>query len=295
MATRCFVVLDTESSVCTAARLRVLVSLAYEVMVLGPSGRVRVVHRRYDVVALPDGVRPDAASERVHGLSADACRAEGRPLPLILRDLVSTFDRYVPDAVVGHDIAGDAALIVSEAVRLGLRVAGLRRAFRCLLCTKHLTVGQCCIPLPLHLRYEHPCDALLDRLKGCYEPSPDHCAVPLKWPNLDESYSVLVGDDADAAAPLHDARGDVQRCRLVIGPGRGRGRGLPAAPACDAPGCSGVRPSFFFAKQPCAWVMNKEACRSSSRTFRMWCRRFQAICCSSRVRQTRPAGGARTA
>ena len=135
-----FLVLDTESSVCRVSHERILVSLAYEVVV-ADAGALTVVHSQYDVVELGSHRRPDAASERVHGITA-AKRKGGRPLSSVLCDLSRTLQKHAPQAVVGHDIAGDTVLLVSEAVRTGLAVEDCRplfHYFRRLICTKHLT------------------------------------------------------------------------------------------------------------------------------------------------------------
>ena len=174
-----FLVLDTESSVCKTTHARLLVSMAYEVVVV-KSGTLSVSYSRYDVVAVPAHIRLDAHSERVHGISADV-RKLGRPLDAVLVDFLRTVEKHQPQAIVGHDVTGDVVLFVNEAIRAGVPVSGMHRAFRRLICTKHLTVGQCCIPLPLHLRYEYPCDVLLDRLCGGFS----NDGPLFKWPNLD--------------------------------------------------------------------------------------------------------------
>ena len=112
-----------------------------------------------------------------------------------------------PVALVGHDVVPDAALLVSEALRIGLPASRLPDVFGRLLCTKQLAVGQCGIPLPTHLRFDFLCDVLLHRLNGDPAALPRPSSTVYKWPNLDECYQLLVGAVA---------RGDVERCRLVL-------------------------------------------------------------------------------
>jgi hypothetical protein len=219
----CFVVIDTESSVCHDTNIRILVSFAYEV-VADDGDTVRA--SCYDLVALPPGIRLDRRSQRCHGITPSAMARRGRALFHILRDpatigvgswsdrdFVDTMTTVQPTALVGHDVVGDAVLLVSEALRVGLPAAHLRDVFLRLLCTKQLAVGRCCIPLPHHLRYDFPCDAMLHRLNGDARSSQPPAAY--KWPNLDECYRMLVGSD-EAEPPRHDARGDVERCRRVL-------------------------------------------------------------------------------
>ena len=215
MTMRRFVVIDTESSVCRQTNLRILVSFAYEVVDEG--GGVRGSH--YDLVALPPGIELDRSSERFHGITAAATLRRGRALFRILHDFLAAMEAEQPVAMVGHDVVGDAALLVSEALRVGVPAQRLRALFLRLVCTKQLAMGHCCIPLPSHLRYDYPCpDALLHRLNGCVAAAdPPEAPAPYKWPNLDECYQLLVRPEEHAPPlPRHDARGDVERCRLVL-------------------------------------------------------------------------------
>ena len=256
MTTDCFVIVDTESSVCRESNMRILVSLAYEVV----DGEGSVRHSQYDLVALPPAIHLDRRSQRIHGITPDASVRRGRALYAVLWDFLDHMETARPCAIVGHDVVADAALLVSEALRVGFPAARLRTAFVHLLCTKQLAVGHCGIPLPPHLRYDFPCDLVLRRLNGSGADRRHHAAVPqavtYKWPSLfqgdgdvcdahrpgcDECYHLLVEPDGatdrtDGGAPppaelypCHDARGDVQRCRLVFT------RLLTGPPRCCGP------------------------------------------------------------
>lgn len=106
---------------------------------------------------------------------------------------------------MGHDVVGDIKLLVSEAVRIGVRPMQLLH-LRKILCTKELSVGVCRLPLPSHLQYEHPCDALLERMYGGSPGGMGLCTY--KWPTLSECYDRIV---SHATMPpshsCHDARG----------------------------------------------------------------------------------------
>lgn len=226
---------------------------------------------RYDLVAPPPSVqRLDSASLRVHGIRPDDARLRGRPAREVLTSFLSAMREHRPAAIIGHDIGRDAALLVSEALRQGLPAHELRVPFRRLVCTKHLAQGRCgiqargfisgpvkkqmpcwpnCvglkidgpkkknlspggIPLPAHLRYAYPCDLLLNRMDAWPSPPRDNA---LKWPSLEECHRILVGPGMSHGCrhPPHDARGDVQRCRQVIGSLMGPSSHRPTpAPIC---------------------------------------------------------------
>lgn len=82
--TVCFVVVDTESSIRCDDSTRVLMSLAYEVVVASKRG-LRVASRHYDLVSQPLGVQLDSVSERVHGISALCAHQRGRSLYDVVR------------------------------------------------------------------------------------------------------------------------------------------------------------------------------------------------------------------
>ena len=65
MADCCYLVLDTESTVCRHRRRRLLVAVAYEVV--WTNGQHETLF--YDIVCLPPDVYPDARSEGVHGIT----------------------------------------------------------------------------------------------------------------------------------------------------------------------------------------------------------------------------------
>lgn len=201
-----FVIVDTESSVCTHTNVRVLVSLAYEVVTV-VAGHVTVREAHYDVVAPPANASLDAISERVHGITPEAARRSGRALRKVLDDFLRAVNTHDCIAIVAHDVVGDATLLVSEAIRSGLDPSACR-ALRRLLCTKLLGAARCRIPMP-----RHPCDELMRQLNGA---APDDTPA-VKWPSLAECCAILPRCKVVSHYPPHDARGDVERCRLVFG------------------------------------------------------------------------------
>lgn len=211
-----YVVLDTESSVCRVTRQRRLVSLAYEVITATDnSDGYQIACSGYDIV-LPDPVMdPDPVSTNIHQIQKGYALQWGRPLTEVIQQLGQVMKTHQPRAIVGHDICNDIALLISEAIRCGIHPhewfgggQGLQ-----LVCTKLLSLGPCAIPLPTHLRYQYPCDAQLDMLALDVN---DTKFGLLKWPNLEESYRILVQATEEIMPQEHDARGDVARCRAIF-------------------------------------------------------------------------------
>lgn len=223
-----YLIVDTESSVCQMSRDRVLVSIAYEVLeVVGHSARgATTLARVYDVVKVPPHYWLDAMSERIHGITAYDAHEKGLPLQRVLARLAAVVKRYAPQAIVGHDVASDVVLLVSECVRAGMSPDCFGCLFRQLVCTKVAALPRCRIPLPLAARVDAAQHILPKRAKGktkkrTWRPSGDttHPPAPqLKWPSLEESYDILVKDKrhTDRHFTMHDARGDVERCRAVF-------------------------------------------------------------------------------
>ena len=188
-------VVDTESSVCRTEHRRMLVSVAYEVIVFDPAtDTYNTESSGYHIITPEAHTDPDPASVSVHHIPPTYAQQHGCPLVDVLCALWGVIEHHRPAAIVGHDIVGDIALLVTEAVR-----CGLHRLVHCLapllICTKFLSMGPCAIPLPKHV-------------------ASDAMGI-LKWPNLDESYRLLV---TGASVPFekHDARGDVARCRAIF-------------------------------------------------------------------------------
>ena len=176
--------------------------------------RVTVREARYDLIAHPSDVVLDIASERVHGITAAVAHAQGRSLRDVLSDFLEALRSHDCMAIVAHDVVGDVTLLVSESLRAGLQPAACR-AFRRLLCTKLLSAAHCRIPLPEHLRCEYPCDLFLRRLNGEVASNEPH-GPAYKWPSLAECCALLTRRQR-TKFPAHDARGDVERCRLIFG------------------------------------------------------------------------------
>lgn len=217
-----YLVLDTESSVRMDTRLRVLVALAYEV--LATDDDARAVHpphsssqsccvraRGYDIVRQPSDSPLDPDSHRIHQIDVPTSQRTGRPLRTILANLAEVIREYRPTAIVGHDVHGDIALLISECVRSDLNPnIHFGDWLRQLICTKIGGAVPCGIPL-------------LSRRGGGGD-----VTGRLKWPNLDECYQRLCHSKVDWGTgghldpteeerwPAHDARGDVERCRAVF-------------------------------------------------------------------------------
>jgi hypothetical protein len=212
-ATVVYVVLDTESSICRASRHRRLVSLAYEVILVtdDPVG-YQIVCSGYEIVVPDTYMDPDPASINVHQIQKGFALKWGRPLNDVIQQLGQVMRQYQPRAIVGHDICNDIALLISEAVRCGIQPEDWFGQGVQLICTKLLSLGPCAIPLPMHLRYRYPCDAQLNTKALDLD---DLKYGLLKWPNLEESYRILV-HTTEEMPQEHDARGDVARCRAIF-------------------------------------------------------------------------------
>jgi hypothetical protein len=185
------------------------VSLAYEVLVYNSNTGYTVEHSGYDIIQPEIYTDPDPTSVNIHHIPFHHAYQCGRPLVDVFETLNQVTKKYKPTAIVGHDIANDIVLLISEAMRCGI---GDLECFNYMICTKLLSTGPCAIPLPQHLCYRYPCDALI-------EPNTMHMLFGvLKWPNLEESYQLLVGDTAASSEQFeeHDARGDVARCRAIF-------------------------------------------------------------------------------
>lgn len=208
-----YIVLDTESSLCRIQRRRVLVSLAYEVLVHSNDGGHTVEYSGYDIIQPEMYTDPDPASVNIHHIQSCYAYQYGRPLVDVLQTLGAVTKKYQPTAIVGHDITNDVVLLISEAMRCGISQFDCLGPVAHLICTKLLSTGPCAIPIPKHLCYRYPCDAVI-------EPNTtDMVSGVLKWPNLEESYHLLVGDTSivsDEQFQEHDARGDVARCRAIF-------------------------------------------------------------------------------
>ena len=213
---RCFLVLDTESTMCMRRRRRLLVALAYEVV--WPSSHDDAAASshgpmRYDIVSLPPDTNADHRSETIHGISVSRSRAVGRPLRTVLSKLFACIRTHEPVAIVGHDVLGDVRLLISEAHLAGWASHKLPDALTRLICTRMVATPRCALPMPSHV---------LRRLAAHGKTS---AASGFKWPSLSETYRLLVQTDGNVAVdppptgvhhPLHDPRGDVERCREVF-------------------------------------------------------------------------------
>lgn len=138
----------------------------------------RMVQQSSQLVFPEDFDIPEEAAA-VHGYSTEACKADGRPLRMVL----STFAEAMEAAqwICGHNISFDKQILAAECHRLNM-------------------------PGVL--------DDLLDKQSICTKESgTDVCKIPnpygrdgYKWPKLVELHQHLFGEDFDNA---HDALGDV--------------------------------------------------------------------------------------
>lgn len=205
----------------------------------------------YDVVTLPEDVDLDTRSVSIHGITPQYTWAHGSAPVDVLTRFFRCLLQHRPAAIVGHDIVGDVALLATEVLLLEQpRPPDLLRALHGLhrlVCTRMLSTHRCAIPLPKHLHQSNLHDALLTRLNHRQQqqhrtsnrvPTTNtrtHGVRAHKWPSLQESYNLLVcstrrrkqqqqqhggADDPTTPPPLlyamHDARGDVERCRAIF-------------------------------------------------------------------------------
>jgi hypothetical protein len=192
-----YLVIDTESSVCQDTQLRILISLAYEVL---DGSNCQVLCSQYDIVQLPMGSRMDHNSTRIHGISVHESQHKGKPLLRVLSILRETIEQYKPTVIVGHDVVGDAILLINECIRCGLSPDQLfQGALRELLCTKQMTIGECCIPLPRHLTHLYP-----------------HDQTPTWSPQVDvNSHRGPDGEDDGPSGSVDDTNGHVWRKHTI--------------------------------------------------------------------------------
>lgn len=185
------VVLDTESSVDPRAGIRRLVALAYGLASDSPPHtKVYIKHSKPTARALAR----DGRSRRIHGI--DCMNPPDVRLDIItaIETLFQYLEHHQVDALVGHGIAGDVSLILSEALYCGMSANSFPKAFRQILCTKVATLHICAIPLPGGQVGQNG----------------------YKWPRLKEAQAVLCGADGDPSEGYpHDPSFDVSVCQDV--------------------------------------------------------------------------------
>ena len=171
---------------------------------------------------MPPDVHLDELSFQIHHIDLHTLQLEGSDLKDVLLKLHSHLHHYSPMAIVGHDVVNDLVLLVNEAIRVNLSLKTLFPLHR-LLCTKLATIAVCAIPLPRHLRHDFPCDRILKRFGQLKKDElvMSNKKQSFKWPNLEESYKIVVNSKTRHKKnkfnePLHDARGDVARCRDIF-------------------------------------------------------------------------------
>ena len=126
----------------------------------------------------PEGFVIPGEATAIHGITTERARSEGKPLRLVLTELLQDVEAHRPEILVAHNIAFDRPLILAELSRSGI-ATGLEEMPTCCTMTS----------------------------------ATDYCAIPgargYKWPKLDELYRKLFNADYPHA---HDAAADVLAC-----------------------------------------------------------------------------------
>ncbi len=143
----------------------------------------------YDrLLRLDPGTAVDPASQRIHGLDAERCNAEGDTLEAALAGLVGWLGSsdLPPSLLVGHNLDFDMGMLAQEARRLGredwLRAIGTVATA----CTMEMGREVCRLPRPFG-------------------------ASGFKYPKLAELFAHLFGGK-DAVRNLHSAIVDARVC-----------------------------------------------------------------------------------
>ena len=166
--------LDTETTGVSTTKSR-LVSICWAVY----DQDTQPVLREHRIVR-PDGFTiPDDAA-RIHGLTTRIALKKGMPLVSVLEELNRDLERLGPQLYVGHNIAFDRPILLTEFSRAGLRE---KLSAVPTLCTMRTSTNICRIP----------------RWGGS----------GYKWPTLTELHTHVFGVPHDGA---HSAHGDVDAC-----------------------------------------------------------------------------------
>lgn len=137
----------------------------------------RCLTHRYSIVQ-PDGYTIPADAARVHGITTEKARREGRSVKEVLSELVADIKRHSPDLLVAHNVAFDVPIVLAELSRANL---------------------------PTDLEHLPTCCTMASTTKFCALPGP----YGYKWPKLSELHRALFDTDFSDA---HDARIDVLAC-----------------------------------------------------------------------------------
>ena len=127
-------------------------------------------------IVRPEGFTIPADAVRVHGITTERARAEGRPISDVLGDLTAA--AASAQVFVAHNASFDASVIGAEYLRLGLKPPF---GAETMICTMRQSADYLRIPGP----------------------------YGYKWPTLDELHRALFGTGFSGA---HDAAADVEAC-----------------------------------------------------------------------------------
>lgn len=138
------------------------------------------------LIVPPADIVWDAEAEKIHGISLDHARRNGRPADAVLPEFVNIVRRA--DLIVAHNMAFDKTVLICEMIRLDSRLA-MDWWPRFEYCTCEGTKTLCALPPPSG-RPVRPSD-------------------PYKKPKLVELYNFLF-PDRRADFPFHSAAGDTE-------------------------------------------------------------------------------------
>jgi DNA polymerase III subunit epsilon len=124
----------------------------------------------------PDGFAIPPEAQRIHGITTERARAEGKPLLDVLRDLKSAIE--ASEILVAHNLKFDERVLSAEFLRMKLKPPFLNKKRYC---TMENTTGLCRIP----------------------------SSRGFKWPTLAQLYRELFQSRLEEA---HDAGADVATC-----------------------------------------------------------------------------------
>lgn len=164
-----------------------IVQLAYAVIDLDTWVEVSAYST---ILSLPVGVEVPAAAAKVHGITTERTRKEGRdPWCELARWVIHALE---VDVLVAHNMAFDRYLVGANLLRYALRPPDRLRAVP-RLCTMEASEPILKLPFP-----------------GRSGPGADG---KWKWPRLDEAYRHYTGRTLEGA---HDALVDVRGCAAVL-------------------------------------------------------------------------------
>ena len=161
-----------------------------------------------DAILAWDGIEIPEAAYKVHGITPERMRAEGRPPLTVMKE----FDALVRRAMraISFNLEFDEAVILATYHRVGGTGAAYRKLARA--CTMQSARPICKLPGKSHSMLEQAAQA-----KG----------VRFKTPSLAEAHRALCGGDFKDA---HTALGDAMACYAVVRELRRRGAPLGYTP-----------------------------------------------------------------